>query len=177
MLETTGTLEILFDEKLVIRTLDRVMGQIIREAAREWLRAVLKSINGDFPVLTGAAKSTLVPLGRFLKQVPGLSVTPVDDGRHPFRDRRAEGEASQEFNITQVPREGRSNSDGIYEFHWSNDIYHYYVNEFRDIIKSAPWHTLEAGEQAFLAYVEEALERRLPDVADFIYFRIESTDG
>lgn len=175
-MEITSNLEILFDEKMFTKTLDRVLGQIIREAAREWLRAILKSVpsRGGFPVLTGAAKSTLVPLGRFLKQVSGLQVTPVNDGRHKFQDRRAEGEASQQFFITNVPREGRTKFDGIYEFNWSNDILHYYINEYYGIIQSAQpdgWHTLRAGREAFEAYVEEAINRRLPDIGDWIKWR------
>lgn len=179
MLEIDANLEILFDAKLLNRTIDRVMGQIIREAAREWLRAILKSVpsRGGFPVLTGASKSTLVPLGRFLKQVKGLEVTPVYDGKHPFQDRRAEGEASQEFQITKVPREGRDHPDGHYNFAWANDVLHYYINEFFPIIKSAPWHTLEAGQAAFEASIEEAISRRLPNIADYIYWKVRSTDG
>lgn len=179
MLEISGNLEILFDSKLLNKTVDRVMGQILREAAREWLRAILVSVpsRGGFPVLTGAAKSTLVPLGRFLRQVKGLEVRPTSDGKHPYKDRRAEGEASQEFQLTNVPREGRSNPDGVYNFGWANDILHYYINEYWGVIPSGPWHTLEAGKAAWDAYVEEALNRRLPDIAEWVYFKNEDKSG
>lgn len=180
MLEVDGNLEISFDGRKLNKTIDRVMGQILREAAREWLRAILVSVpsRGGFPVLTGAAKSTLVPLGRFLRQVKGLDVHPTSDKKHPYQDRRAEGEASSEFQLTQVPREGRSNPDGKYNFGWANDILHYYINEFYGVIPSGPWNTLQAGEEAWNASVEEAINRRLPDIADYIYFELESTsDG
>lgn len=140
------------------KTLDRVMGQMIREAAREWLRAVLMSVpaRGGFPVWSGAAKSTLVPLGRFLR----INVPVHPDTKAP--DRRALGEASQTFHI----RDDKSDPMSfVYEFEWSTDLLHYYINEFFGVIPSAMpngWRTAEAGERAFLDYLATTLPRRLP---------------
>lgn len=145
------------DVKRHTKTLDRVMGQIIREAAREWLRAILTSVNGSFPVLTGAAKSTLKPLGRFLRVA--VPVTPQPDKNGRWRgDRRSLGEASSSFEIIDRNFE--------YSFTWSTDLLHYYLNEFFDIatVSSSPWHSLEAGERAFLDYVDKALATRVPDI-------------
>jgi hypothetical protein len=104
-------------------TLDRILGQIIREAAREWLRAVLMSVpaRGGFPVVTGAAKSTLVPLGRVLRVA--VPVNPVGK-----RDRRELGESSQSFKI--IDDKIRGNKRYEYSFEWSTDLLHYYINEF-----------------------------------------------
>lgn len=141
------------------KTLDRVMGQIIREAAREWLRAILVSVpaRGGFPVLTGAAKSTLAPVGRLLRVA--VPISPVKG------DRRAEGEASTTLKIVDDRNNGGSFN---YSFEWSTSLLHYYINEFYAYIPHAPWNTLEAGEAAFTAYVENALATRLPNVADHI---------
>lgn len=156
MLNFESSLLILnLDVKKYTKTLDRVMGQIIREAAREWLRAILVSVpsRGGFPVETGAAKSTLQPLGRFLRVAVPISPTkPVraNDYEHRW--------GASDFSITSKNFE--------YEFSWSTDLLHYYLNEFFSIstVASSPWHSLEAGEAAFLSYVEEALERRLPNI-------------
>jgi len=164
VLEIQGGLQFLdFDHISFTKTLDRVLGQIIREAAREWLRAVLTAVpaRGGFPVLTGAAKSTLVPLGRFLKNVGGLKVTPVArKGRSTVIDKRAEGEASQSFTL--------ESKNFNYTFEWSTDLLHYYINEYFGFIPFAPWNTLEAGQEAFVAFVEEAIDRRLPNISDYI---------
>lgn len=141
------------DVKRYTKTLDRIMGQIIREAAREWLRAILVSVpsRGGFPVETGAAKSTLQPLGRFLRVAVPINPTKrANDHEHRW--------GAGQFEITSKNFE--------YEFRWSTDLLHYYLNEFFSIstVASSPWNTLEAGEAAFLTYVEDAIERRLPDI-------------
>lgn len=150
-----------FNGRRYLKTLDRRLGVIIRQAAREWLRAVLKSVpaRGGFPVVTGAAKSTLVPLGRVLRVA--VPVRPV--GR---KDRREEGENSSKFKIVDDSVGG--NKKYVYSFEWSTDLLHYYINEFYGYIPHAPWNTTEAGEEAFVAYVEDALNRELPDISDHI---------
>lgn len=169
MLEIEGGLTILdFDEVSFTRTLDRVLGQIIREAARHWLRAVLRSVpeRGGFPVLTGAAKSTLVPLGRVLRVAVPVNPEPRA-GRNNIVDRRSEGESSQSFTLESKNFE--------YSFEWSNDILHYFLNETFPMlqVQYTPWESLERGNEAFVAFLDEAIARRLPKVADYIEFRIE----
>lgn len=160
MIEFTSNFDLIeLDVKRYTKTLDRVLGQIIRESAREWLRAVLKSVpaRGGFPVLTGAAKSTLVPLGRFVRVA--VSVSPTEG------DRRSLGVASQHFKIVD-----NTNNSGtfLYSFEWSTSLLHYYINEFYGYIPYAPWNTVEAGETAFKAYIEKAMNTRLPEIADYI---------
>lgn len=165
MLEFSGELpHINFDRVAYTKKLDKTMGLIVREAARQWLRAILLSIpsRGGFPVLTGAAKSTLVPLGRFLRvAVPVTPTVGVRDGRYRG-DRRAEGADSSEFEIVDDKNGGIDNG---YSFEWSSDLLHYYINEFyTSNVPEAPWHTLEKGEQAFYDYVDWAIANKLPDI-------------
>jgi hypothetical protein len=159
-----GISRIDIDIKRYTKTLDKIMGQIMREAAREWLRAVLTSVNGDFPVWSGAAKSTLVPLGRFLGKVNSyLRVNPKAEAR---QDRRAEGEQKSEYVLT---------SSGFdYIFAWSTTLRHFETNEDNEIpfIKSSPWHSLEAGRDAYEAYIKVALRKRLPKIADYIEYTL-----
>lgn len=160
MLEFNTNFDVLeLDAKKYTRTLDRILGQIIREAAREWLRAVLKSVpaRGGFPVLTGAAKSTLVPLGRFLRVA--VPVNPVKG------DRRSLGLNSQHFKIIDDKNNGGSFN---YSFEWSTDLLHYFINEFYGYIPYAPWNTVEAGEQAFIEYIENALNTKIPNLQEYI---------
>lgn len=180
---TIGTAGIKFmnlDAERYTKTLDKIMGQMIREAAREWLRGVLKAVpsRGGFPVITGAARSTLVPLGRFLKQVP-ITVTPVGKW-----DRRDLGERMQKFEI----KDDRSSPMSfLYKFEWSSDLWWYYINEYNtslssvpkgvnpNPVASAPWQTLDAGQRAFERYVAIALDKRLPRLADYIFFTSPGT--
>lgn len=162
MLEFTGGLRVIkLDEKRYTATLNKIMGQIIREAAREWLRAVLLSVpeRGGFPVLTGAAKSTLAPLGRFLRVAIG------DRTPKGKRDRREEGEAKQEFLII----DDTNQVDWVFRFAWNTTLVHYIINEFHGLIKYAPWFSTVKGGIAFQNYVQLVLERRLPNIQDYIY--------
>lgn len=136
---------------------DVILGGIIRQAAREWLRAVLKSVpaRGGFPVVTGGAISTLKPLGRLLRVA--VNNTPRPDTHGRFRgDRRALGENSQQFEIDASGPE--------YAFSWSTDLLHYYINEFYGFVPNAPWDTMSAGRDAFIAYVDKALKTRIPNI-------------
>lgn len=146
--------------KRYTKTMDRELGKIIREAAREWLRAVIKAVpsRGGFPVLTGMAKSTLKPLSRFLRVAIG-STSPQPG----FKSRESDGEKLSRFKIT----DDKSNPGSfVYEFEWSNEVLHYYLNEYYEIstVSSSPWFTEAQGESAFLQYVEQALNDRMGSV-------------
>lgn len=181
MLSIEGGFYIDFDQVAYTKTLDRIMGQIIREAARNWLRAVLTSVpeREGFPVLTGAAKSTLSPLGRMLRvAVPVIPVarpsrqyfdkrrgkTYTRKSETTIVDRRAEGQASQQFLLIS--------NNFNYTFEWSTDLLHYFINEYFGRIPFAPWHTLEKGARAFADYANNAILTRLPNLAGFIEVRV-----
>jgi hypothetical protein len=158
---TQGFRLINFDSKSITKRIDRICGEIIRESAREWLRAVLKSVpaRGGFPVWSGAAKSTLAPLGRFLRVALG-STSPVSGAPN----RTDLGEASQKFVIIDDATRG-VNYD--YVFEWSTDLLHYYINEFYGYIPFAPWQTTDAGHFAFVRNVQASFDRRLPNIGEF----------
>ena len=146
------------------KTLDRVLGQIIREAAREWLRSVLKN---NPPVETGMAKSTLVPLGRFLNKVGNLGFTPQ---RKPYFT-KFEGEISPEAGEEKSKfylRDDRSHPlSFVYEFEWSTDVLHYWIREFYNG-SPAGEELLDEAEQNFLDHIERTIDKRLPHYADFL---------
>lgn len=160
MISIDGGFKILrFNKRKYNKTLDEKLGSLLRQAARIWLRAVLTSVpaRGGFPVLTGEAKSTLVPLGRFLRVA--VPVRPVEG------DKRSKGESSQSFKIIDDTRSGRK---FIYRFEWSNSVLHYYINEYFGLIPFAPWNTTEAGAAAFTSYLEQELLRQVPNLLDHI---------
>lgn len=150
------------------KTLDLKCGQIIREGAREWLRAVIKRV----PVQTGAARSTLIPLSRVLREP--FAVTPVRKW-----DRRALGESKNTFTV----KDDRTNPMSfVYEFSWSSDLVWYEINEYQKAIfghrgvnpypvASAPWHSLEAGRDAFFRHINTTMQHRLPKFVDFFGFK------
>ncbi len=150
------------DQAAYTKTLDKQLGIIIREAAREWLRAVITFApsRGGFPVWSGMAKSTLKPLGRFLRVA--VPVTPEEGAP----DRRSMGEEDSSFEI--------SDTNGKYTFAWSNTVFHYYLHEFglvaRNTEPKGPWQSIKHGERAMIRYVEQALVKKLPKVGKYIRF-------
>jgi hypothetical protein len=115
--------------------------------------------------LTGAAKSSLMPLGRYLGNV-GITtaVSPRPNKRGKILDRTAEGEASSDFEV--------ASSAFKYVFNWATDLEHFNLNEKYPMptVESSPWDSLIAGELAFEAYVITAFNTRLPKLSDHISF-------
>lgn len=169
MFETTLSTSwevLVFDAPRYTKTLDRIIGQIIRESARQWLRSMLTS---GIPVETGMAKAALVPLGRFLNNVGGLSIAPtrksyyskLEGGRQTI----GFGEQKQDFKI----RDDKSNPlSFLYEFEWSTTIAHFYLEQFYNGTAQSPQVSIIAADNAFERHMFNALEKRLPGLDDFI---------
>lgn len=159
MLIFKSRLRITFKVKRFSKKLDRTLGICFRKALRAWLRAILVSVAGSFPVWSGQAKSTLKPLGRTLKvAVPVRPLKRRPNGR-PIPDRRIEGEKSSYFSI----RDDKSHPGTfIYTFYWRTKTLHYLFNEIEQtFIKNTPWHTLVAGQEAFRTALLECIKDRL----------------
>ena len=145
------------------KTLDRIMGQILRESARVWLRTI---ITGGVPVETGMAKATLVPLGRFLNNVGGLAINP---SRRPYYSKLegtvaspSAGEEKSEFNLKM--------DDGtfIYEFSWSTEVLHYWLSQFYGGKATPGEELLDRADEAFYVNFFNTVGQRLPDVIEYI---------
>ena len=162
-----GLSTINLDSKRFTRTLDRVLGQIIREAARKWLRSILTK---GVPVETGMAKGSLAPLGRFLKNVGGLGISPTRppysnklDGLHTVQ----RGEELSDFRI----RDDKSNPlTFIYDFEWSTSVLHYYQKKYYKGKFLSGEESIPEANAVFDAFIVEALNRRLPNLVDYIRF-------
>jgi hypothetical protein len=148
------------DEARFTKTLRETLEVQVRQAARAWLRAVIPRV----PVYTGMSRGSLQPLARFLRVA--IPISP-DQGaiRHPKKT--PEAGASQSF--FDFPNNGY-----VYSFQWDTDVLHYKINEYNNMSgilplrHPTPWHSIEAGNKAFNAYIEQTLPKRLPRVSDFI---------
>lgn len=169
MIKITQTLDFLeFDQVKFTKTLDRTLGQIIREAAREWLREMLSL---GIPVETGMAKATLVPLGRFLNNVGGLQINPT---RKPYYS-KLEGsiqsvengmsEGAQDFHIRDDHSDPLS---FVYEFEWSTTILHYWLAEFYNGKAIVGEGAVKIAEYKMRKYIASSVKKRLPTLAKYI---------
>ena len=169
---------ITFDGEKYMRDLDRAIRKVMREAARAWLIAVLNSIKsagterGDpyvisdkFPIVTGEAKGSLIPLGRALRvDVP---VRP----RPGKENRIAKGMAQGRYNYSREAP-GAGGVHDTYFFNFQTDVEHYLTNERLDVTKEkglrskTPWATFPAGDKAFKEVMDK-LKQHVPRVTDY----------
>jgi hypothetical protein len=155
------------DDKKYLKDVQRFLEQLIYEAAREWLEAVLHAVSGaphtvgdTFPVQTGEAKGSLAPLGSEL----GVSV-PISPA--PDRpDRSGYGEAASRYS-THIIQSAKLS----YQFRWGSNVLHFQINEVSGYpnIKSAPWHVREAGDEAFQDYIERHIYDT-PHIGNYLSF-------
>src|SRR6185436_6344475 len=66
-----------FDANRYSEALEKEIEVQIRQAAREWLRAVIPRV----PVWAGTSRGSLQPLGRFLRVAIPISINPTSRGR------------------------------------------------------------------------------------------------
>lgn len=144
-----------FDEKGFRKSVDMLMEQQMRMAARAWLRAVIPHV----PVYTGMARGSLQPLGKFLKVSVPINPYAFRKGMGP-----AAGASKSLFSFTKT--------NGIYTFEFDSQVMHYKINEFYNVplplIHPTPWRSFEYGNAAFQKYVSTALLRRIPRANNFI---------
>ncbi len=147
------------DVQRYTKTLDENMKIQVRQAAREWLRAVIQKV----PVWAGSSRGSLQPLGRFLRVAIPINPRVTLPGRGP-----SVGAQQSDFSFDSPRR-------GVYEFAFDEQVAHYRINEFFDVtqfgfklLNPTPWHSFVAGEAAFQRYVEDVMPGRLPRIEDSI---------
>ena len=135
----------LVKEKLT-KNVEAALGVALREAAREFVRAVLIEI----PVQTGEAAGSLIPIGRLLRVAIPITPTRFQSGKNP-----STGAAKSNYKlIAKYPK---------FVFEFEAGVIHYTLNEFGLGVgpygpdkKQPPWKTFEKGRDAFLAFLERA---------------------
>lgn len=166
-----------FDRAGFTKTLNRTMGQILRQGARVWLDTILntvKSSNPDgytsstgFPIETGEALASLIPLAQYLHVA--LSVTPAPG----FKSAVSQGISEGKFKIIDD-----NMSTWRYSFMWDSEVYHFFLNDLFSIktVVLSPWMGVAAADEAMREYMHDELKRRLPKMYKYIYER-DSVSG
>ena len=133
------------------KTLDRILTSIWKQAAREWLRELIKGI----PVETGMAKGSLTPLGRFLNVA-----VPISPTRAPYFN-KLEG-------VTATPDAGAAKTEFeletknfTYTFTWSTDVLHYWLAQFYKGQAIPGEQLIKEADAVFQQFVTETVTRRV----------------
>jgi len=171
--------QIKFDDKTYLRDLDRYFRRTVREAAREWLIAVLNAVKtakpprhtvGDsFPISTGEAKGSLVPLGRRLHIAVPISPAP---GRE---DRSSIGIQKGSFEVPTTSSAGPNTVQSSYVFNFESGVAHFELlesnkaNPKSNIRSKTPWHAILAGDIALQKFLDKNLFKNAPRVNSYFF--------
>ena len=132
------------------------LGEVeVRQAAREWLRAVIKEI----PTYTGTARGTFKPLGQFLKVAIPKS-TPVSNrkskriqGRTYKLGPAAGAQYGTDFDFTQNAFK--------FGFNYTVELPYIWWNSFGpgppQLKKPTPWFAIQQGTTAFGNHLREEM--------------------
>lgn len=174
-----GVKAISFNEERYLRDTERRLAKLVKEAAREWLIAVLNAISGapytvgdSFPVQTGEAKASLLPVATILNR-SGYGVD-VPLGTAPGRENRAAQGRSQGY-----VKLGPSGNRFDYVFEFRTSVLHFAWNEDNvapsrlNIQSSTPWYAFVAGSIAFENFISANASRIVPNINEYI---ITNTD-
>ncbi len=156
---------------LYLRDTERAINKVVKEAAREFLITVLKVISGaphtvgdNFPIQTGEAKGSLLPLGALLNQSQqrvSIPITPAPGRPNRISIGRSKGQVKL----------GPTGRKLIYVFEYSTDVLHFQINEITasSIPKSiTPWYALLAGFTAFEVYINNNLFSSIPKLNKYL---------
>lgn len=154
-----------FDKKFYGKTFNRIMGEILRESVRVFLRTLLAHV----PVETGMARATLIPIGQYLHNVGGLIFSPIRD---PYFHKDEGGVISKDLGISrqsfQVVDDNMTNF--VYSAYWDSGTTHYFIQGYyNNQPKSLPgWVAIPLAEQAMIQFFNKTVLRRIPDLGDYI---------
>lgn len=154
------------DTKRFTKEFEQRAESLMRQAAAEWLRAVILEV----PVWTGFAKGSLKfadgpkgNLSRFLRvavPITGRKSTPrwyYHPGRRKVAKTPENGGRFANYTFTTTRR--------VYTFTYTSSVIHYLVEEYFGRI-SGPWNSREAGERAWLAYFNANIGN-LPSISKY----------
>lgn len=183
MIKSTGVLrKIKFDGKRYTKKFRENLEILMRNAVREWLIRALQGKNegGKFPVLTGMAKASLIPVGRLVRMVVPVSLDyeklrasgwtrwHVKRGDYGW-DRRAEGKAAGKADLEILsnqygPFRVNFNVQSLVEHLEKNDLFP------RSSVPEAPWGIFAAANNAFNDYVDNNIQQYIPKIEDYILY-------
>lgn len=145
------------------KALEDKLERLIKQAAKEWMRAVILRV----PVLTGFAKGSIKFAGGDLASFLNVSVpiNPISKNTRYYRHstgRRTEktpekGGLYSTYNFTSEQHRFR--------FNYRNNISYFLVNDFFGKGTHTPWNSMIEGRRAFSKYIRENLIS-LPKILD-----------
>lgn len=142
------------------RDINKLMREALISGVRAWLNSILTRGNrgGQFPVLTGMAKGTLIPVGRVVRRAIPISPVGKKAGRTP-----ASGAAMSHAEIT--------GAGGKFTFEWNTFVKHFELNEKFNIstVSGTPWQFVPPSNREFRKRVRSFLKARGIKFGD--YFR------
>lgn len=157
-----------FDLNSLSRTASDRLEAHARQAAREFLRAIIKS--HAVPIDTGMAMGSFLNLGRFLNvavpQGPGphrgqRTYVHSDGTRYPNQKGPELG-----AQFATKPEDAFIFTPTSVTFQFETDVYHYILNEFGLVF--GPWNSFEIGREAALAYSKANFVKQMPKLLDFV---------
>jgi hypothetical protein len=158
-----------FNKKGYTEALQKAIDVQVRQAAREWLRAVIHEV----PVYSGQARASLLPLSRYLRVA--LPIEPTEAGQKRYPGGITKGSVQGQFDFS---------SEGyVSRFSFSTTVPHFLINEFNvglgqpPLIHPTPWKSMEYGKIAFQAYLRENLKKKLPRIGKYVTLVKVSENG
>jgi len=137
-----------FGKKTLNKTFKKKVEGTVRAGMREFLRTILEKELP--PVLTGEARGSLKPLGRFLRVAVPISPT--------RKSRVAEGEAQGIKPVVKFRKTGIT-------IRFGTRVEHYVFN---DLIKTRgkfqkprPWRSFELGTKSYNKFMRKNMKKRL----------------
>lgn len=155
------------DRGKITKEVERRANKLNKEAAREYVRAVILHV----PVYTGMARGSIklakgrsgeaagYSLYQFLKL--NIPINPV--GHRPKKNPEAGGKQGR-FTF--------SHYKGRYNFTINTSVTHYLINEFMEPNGrpsfTKPWHSFAAGEKAYNDHFKAHAHEVIPRLSDYI---------
>ena len=160
------------DDTKYLRDTERAINKVIKEAAREFLITALTVVTGapnpvqggSFPVQTGEAAGSFLPLAQKLAQAQqsvNFSIIPAEGRPNKVSKGRAQGSV-------QLGPTGRRL---IYSFSFGTSVPHFQFlesNYSSRVASGTPWRAIALGYGAFLRYVNRHLTERVPKITDYL---------
>lgn len=140
-----------FDKITFTRTLDEKCQEATREATREYYRAIWPILAGSID--TGMTIGSLIPLGRYLNNVP-VSFVPQSEPKQGYPKHEYPYGLKSPSSGEMHGREGEGfvfdTRNFHYEFIFSIEVFHYKINEVMNThARNSPYHTIDKGKAAF----------------------------
>ena len=166
------------------RAFDKAMKLLLRNAAREFAKAVILRV----PVQTGFARGSLLNLadaiGINASSSPESFRRKLDKRRGKIVNVPLNGKTSYYTDsggrVPKTPENARQFStdpdkvftaaDNVYTFSYGASILYYVINDIasNSHTPSAPWLSFQAGHDAMTAYIREHILEDVPAIKDYV---------